>query len=294
MLSILIPTYNYNAYPLAKEIEKQAIASNTIFEIICIDDGSNSPINVENQKINTLKNSVFIENNQNIGSLGTRVKLASKANYNWLLFLDADTFPKNHDFLSNYLKEIPNSYDAFFGGFAYKKSSYSLNKSLRYTFGKQREEVCASIRNKTPYKIIISANFLIKKTVYLKLNKNHLDNNYGMDYLLGSLLKTKQIKVKHINNEVYHYGLDDNYKYLEKTKRAVETLAGLYLNNKIPENNISLIKAYQKIKNLRLHYLFGKLVAIFNKPIEKNLKSHSPSLFLFDLYRLGYFCKITS
>jgi hypothetical protein len=54
MLSILIPTYNYNAYPLASQLAKQSINANILFETICIDDGSLSKINIENEKINTL------------------------------------------------------------------------------------------------------------------------------------------------------------------------------------------------------------------------------------------------
>ena len=42
MLSVLIPTYNYNAVSLVKELHKQLLDSNIVFEIICIDDGSKS------------------------------------------------------------------------------------------------------------------------------------------------------------------------------------------------------------------------------------------------------------
>ena len=45
MISILIPCFNYNAYPLVSAIEKQALMLNINFEIICIDDGSFSTKN---------------------------------------------------------------------------------------------------------------------------------------------------------------------------------------------------------------------------------------------------------
>ena len=35
MLSILIPTYNYNALPLAEILEQQALKAGIIFELIC-------------------------------------------------------------------------------------------------------------------------------------------------------------------------------------------------------------------------------------------------------------------
>ena len=56
MISILIPCYDYNALKLVENIEKQALLLNIIFEIICIDDGSFSLKNEDNQKINSLVN----------------------------------------------------------------------------------------------------------------------------------------------------------------------------------------------------------------------------------------------
>ena len=40
MISILIPCYDYNAYPLVSSLEKQALMLGIKFEIICVDDGS--------------------------------------------------------------------------------------------------------------------------------------------------------------------------------------------------------------------------------------------------------------
>ena len=49
MISILIPCYDYNAYPLVSKLEKQALILNINFEIICIDDASFSSKNETNQ-----------------------------------------------------------------------------------------------------------------------------------------------------------------------------------------------------------------------------------------------------
>jgi len=292
MLSILIPTYNYNAFPLAENIEQQALKLGLVFELICIDDGSFSPLNVENQKINHLTNCKFIENIKNKGSYTTRILLAQKAQYDWLLFLDADVSLKQDNFLEIYLKELSNSTETIFGGFAYYDKKPKGDKMLRYTFGKHREEVSALTRNKKPYKVIISANFLIKKKLYLKINQEDLKNVYGLDYLFGALLKFNKIAVNHIDNEVYHLGIDNNKTYLEKTKKAVETLSYLYGSKKIQSNAISLLKAYRVLHNLSLAKAFEKVMSTYKLKIERNLTSKKPNLFLFDLYRLGYFCKI--
>ena len=293
MLSILIPTYNYNVYPLAKEIEKQALKINIVFELICIDDGSFSPFNAENQNINTLTNCLFIENIKNIGRSANRQLLAKKAQYDWLLFVDSDVLPKHSSFISTFLEHISNTnFDAVFGGFAYHKNSYNPNSSLRYTFGKKREEVPAIEREKKPYKVIISANMLIKKNIYLELVKTETQNLYGLDYLLGSLLKQNNFKVKHIDNEVYHFGLDDNKEFLDKTKKAIESLSYLVKNKKIKSNQISILKAFNFIKMFGLKSVFGRVLLSKNKKIETNLLSKEPNLLLLDLYKLGYLCRI--
>ncbi|MCX7550556.1 glycosyltransferase family 2 protein [Xanthomarina sp. F2636L] len=292
MLSILIPTYHYNAFPLAVELERQALKTNIAFELICVDDGSFSDLNIENQKINNLSNCKFIEAKKNIGRTASRLFLAKQAQYNWLLFIDADVLPKNSNFLSKYLKEIKGNHEAIFGGFAYQEASYAKNKTLRFTFGKQREEVDAAIRNQNPYKVIISANVLIKKSIYQELIKNNTDNSYGMDYLLGALLKKRQIKIWHINNEVYHFGLDENSEFLKKTEGAMLTLKNLHESKQVTNNDISLLKAYGFLKLFYLQHLFGKVMLMFDLKIKTNLTQENPNLLLFDLYRLGYFCRI--
>ena len=90
MLSILIPTYNYNVYPLACQLEQQAIKEGVNFELICFDDGSNSVLNIENEKINTLTNCKFIAAKQNIGLSNNRNTLAKASKYEYILFMEGE------------------------------------------------------------------------------------------------------------------------------------------------------------------------------------------------------------
>lgn len=288
MLSILIPTYHHNALPLAEALNIQLKKTNLTYEIICVDDGSSSTLNIENQKINSLKNAIFIARDKNVGRNANRQFLAEQANYNWLLFIDSDTIPKHQNFIENYILFLKKDYDVIFGGFAYQKNTDS-KKSLRYNFGKSREEVNASKRNSIPYKVIISANFLIKKDVFISLNKEVTTNIYGLDYLFGALLKQNKANVFHIDNEVYHLGIDTNEEYLRKTKKAIEALSLIKQSHNIKTHDISLLKAYQKLKKIGLEKLFSFIIKTVNPLIEKNLLGPKPSLFLFDLYRLGHF-----
>ena len=290
MLSILIPTYNHNAFPLVKIIYNQAQDLEVPFEIICRDDGSKSLTNLENIKINTLQNAKFIEASENIGRSANRLALANQATYDWLLFLDADVMPKNIHFLKNYIASINMDSEAVFGGFAYHKDHKTKDNALRFKFGKQREEVDASIRNKNPYKVVISANFIIKKMVYLKLHQTEIKKTYGTDYVFGTQLKQHAIKIKHLNNEVYHHGIDTNRDFLNKTRDAMETLINLSHSSKNLKHDISLLNTFTFLKQMKLHGVFLYVFDTFKPYLIKNLEGRNPNMLLFDFYRLGVFC----
>ena len=59
MLSILIPTYNYDATDLINALNIQLKSLDIIFEIRCYDDGSNGISNKKNSHINNIKNNYF-------------------------------------------------------------------------------------------------------------------------------------------------------------------------------------------------------------------------------------------
>jgi hypothetical protein len=289
MISILIPCYNYNAYDIVSRLEKECLTLGIVFEIICIDDASFSPLNELNQKINVLTNCKFFESKKNIGRSANRQLLSQKAQYKWLLYLDVDVKPLNEDFIKVYLNEIKKGFEVVFGGFNYKKIE---SNNLRYLFGKSREDIPSIIRNKNPYKYIISSNFLVKKVIFDRINRNININGYGMDYFFGALLKENSISIKHIDNEVTHYGLDDNSKFLIKTNEALKNLHYLYRNKLITKNDITILKYYRLLDFLRLKRIISKLFNMFSKSIESNLKGSDPSLFVFDLYRLSYLCSL--
>ena len=289
MISILISCYNYNAYDLVSRLEKECLTLGIVFEIISIDDASFSTLNEVNQKINMLTNCKFFESKKNIGRVANRQLLSQKAQYKWLLYIDVDVKPLNDNFIKVYVNEIKKGFEVVFGGFNYKNIE---TNNLRYLFGKSREDVQSVIRNKNPYKYIISSNFLVKKVIFDKINKNININGYGMDYFFGALLKENLVSINHIDNEVTHYGLDDNSKFLAKTKEALENLHYLNTNKLINKNDITILKYYRLFNFFGLKKIISKLINIFSKSIESNLKGSNPSLFVFDLYRLSYLCSL--
>ena len=290
MISILIPCFDYNAYPLVSILEKQALMLKIDFEIICIDDGSFSSKNDLNQKINLLTNSKFIELKKNIGRINNRLLLAEKSQYEWLIFIDVDTLPNEDNFLKNYIDQL-NKGTLIIGGCTYKKPD-NENSSLRYKFGKFREEIKSDIRNKNPYKYISSCNFMCKRDVLIDVLASINTISYGNDYIFGSLIKKKEIDIKHIDNPVLIDNIDENQIFIRKTHHALDNLISSYNKKIIKKHSISILKAYIILDSLLMKNIFVKITDLFKNLLTRNLHCKDPNLFLFDLYRLNYLCKI--
>lgn len=290
MISILIPCYDYNAYPLVSILEKQALILNIDFEIICIDDGSFSSKNEVNQKINHLTNCKFLEAKKNIGRIRNRILLASTAQYNWLIFVDVDTTP-NNDFLKNYIELIDKS-PLIFGGCRYEKSTVHHDNRLRYEFGKKREEINCDKRNKSPYKFVSSRNFMAEKEILFPILSSITNSSYGNDYIFGSILKTKKIEILHIDNEVKINEIEKNKIFIENTENALNNLLKNYKENKIKNHSITVLSAFIFLEKLMLKNLFLTVSGLLKNLIKNNLNSQKPNLFLFDIFRLTYLCEI--
>ena len=133
---------------------------------------------------------------------------------------------------------------------------------------------------------------MVKKEIVLQVLSKIVNSSYGNDYIFGSILKTKKIKVLHIDNQVSINEVDSNEIFIAKTHKALKNLKRNYKENKIKYHSITILKSYKFIEAFFLKGLFLKITGFFKKTLEENLKSKKPNLFLFDLYRLNYLCKI--
>lgn len=292
MLSILIPAYNYNIFPLVKTLYKQCLESNIIFEIICLDDASHDFL-IQNYKINRFKNTSYIVLEQNIGRSAIRNLLAQKANFENLLFLDADTIPVHSNFISNYLAQITDEEKIVYGGILYSKNKPPREQVLRWTYGNKREALPCEKRNKNPYLSFLTLNFLIRKSVFEKVRFNEtIPNLRHEDTLFSYNLMQENIKTEHIDNPVYHYGMDDFEVAIRKEKESLSALKYLIDNQLLSPDYVRISKLFTKIKKLNLVPVLVFFHKVTRFVFLKNLKSKNPSLHIFDFYRLGYLAKL--
>lgn len=294
MLSILIPIYNYNVYPLVSELQKQCSECKIDFEILCQDDASNEFLE-ENQNVNNLENCRFEQLVENIGRSAIRNLLASKAKFAHLLFLDADTIPIHNNFIKSYVSQINEDEKVVYGGIEYQKEKPEDNQLLRWLYGHARESLSVEKRNTNPNGTALTSNILIKKDVFLSNKFDEAITKYGYeDLVFLSDLKRKGILVKHIDNPTYHLGLETSQQFLNKTKTALENLKILLENKSLDSSESKILKVSILLKRLELVNFIAFLFLKNKQRIEQNLISQKPSLLLFDWYKLGYFCTIKS
>lgn len=284
MLSILIPVYNYNVLELVRELVKQCNLCGINFEILCQDDASNSKENIQNQEINSFSNCSFFENEINLGRGKNINSLARKAKYDWLLILDCDTFPSNNNFIQNYISALSESANIIFGGIIYEDKKPSNEKLLRWIYGKERETSA-----------LLSSNLVIKKDIFLQYSFDESITKYGYeDLVFFTILKKNRFEIVKIQNPTFHLGLETSEQFLNKTKTALENLVLLYSSGKISSEESKIIKVFELLKKVKL-VRFATYVFKKNQiKIERNLLSQKASLFLFDIYKLGYFCFLYS
>jgi len=295
MLSILIPVYNYNIVTLVTQLYRQCtIIKDFKFEILVFDDGSQL-FHKENNYVNTLENCTYTILERNIGRSAIRNLLAQNANYENLLFLDADVQIISDTFILTYLDFISQkNYEIVYGGIVYQSEKPNKNQRLRWIYGNKRESLTAEKRSEQHYLSFLTLNFLIKKEVFKQVCFNENIPNLRYEDLLFSYdLMQAKISVVHIDNQVVHNGIETSDIFLNKTEDSLNGLKYLLENHILPYDYARITKTYHYLKQRKLLYFIVSFYKITRSFLKNNLVSKTPSLFIYDLYRLGYFSTIT-
>ncbi|RMA56730.1 glycosyltransferase family 2 protein [Ulvibacter antarcticus] len=289
MLSILIPTYNYNVFPLAEKLAAQAEKLAITFEIVVFDDCSPKPP-TENESINSLPNATYKILEKNIGRSAIRNLLAKTAAFDTLIFLDADTMLISEDYISDYLEALESTTQIIYGGIVYQSEMPPEDEILRWAYGNAREALPLEERLKKPHLSFLTLSFLIKKDVFkiMKFNEE-IPNLRHEDTLFALDAKKNNIRVQHIDNPVMHLGLETSSVFLRKSNEAVEALRLFVKDGLIKAEETRLSQFADKINRLHLSGGVRWIYRSFRKKMEVNLLSSKPSLFVFDVYRLGYY-----
>lgn len=289
MLSILIPTYNQNILKLATELHRQAVEQFADFEIIVLEDGSTQHVE-ENRKANDLEFCKQVVLSFNIGRSAVRNKIAELAKYQHLLFIDCDAEVCSPYYIERYLS-FCNEECIVIGGTAYSENETNPNYSLRLKYGMLREARSAQDRGKNNF---ATFNFLISKNIFNHIQFDESIRGYGHeDMLFGHQLHMEGYEFIQIENPLIHNGLDDNATFILKTEEATRNLFLLFKTGKYPflQNESKLLRSLSKIQKFGLTKIFAFKFDVLKKLMRNRLSVSSPSLLLYDLYKVLFLCK---
>ena len=289
MISILIPTYNYDARSLVNQINQLAIKEDIEYEIIVNDDGSDEKV-AENQQIDQLENCCFYRNKTNLGRAGNINRLIGYSKFRYCLLLDCDVSPFSADFLSKYIQLLQP--DQFcFGGITYDKEKPKIGL-LRWKYGRAQEARSVDIRQKHPYRFLLTSNLLFdKQLVDNDLFDDQLTTYGYEDLLIAQNFKEDKIPIHHVDNPVVHKNLETSAIYLQKTETALINLADLVQNEKIDKHLTGVSRWGNKISSLGLAPVFKFIFDRLKSILKTNILGNKPYLILFKFYKLGFYLK---
>jgi len=279
MISVLIPVYNFAVEDLILQLIRQLNQAKVQFEILVLDDHS-SKFSDQYQQFDELETVTVLKSEENLGRSKARNLLAKKARFEFLLFLDCDSLLVKDSFIKTYLNHA-GANKVLIGGTRYK-DDHAVAKRLHWLYGKKRESI-----DQSGFK---SNNFLISKEDFSKIRFDESLVQYGHeDTLLGIHLKKNGVEIIHIDNPVYHCGLEDNEVFVKKSLLAVENAWKLYREGKIKAQDIRLLKIYRKWTNSFLGRVFLTFIRNNRKLWLNYSLAKEPRLFALDFLKI---CKL--
>lgn len=304
-----------------KKNEGKGNANDTIslgFEIIFADDGSaDATARQRNAIIAQLPYCQYIKRPKNVGRSAIRNFLAHTAHYSHLIFLDGDVAIKRGNFVQTYLAHR-NDADVIIGTLHFSRMQVACDTAediightkrakeetkkttepmlyddnLKYRYEQQfLAKHPVKKRMQQPYASFRTTNFMVRRDLLLAYPFDETFHEYGYeDTLFGKQLKEHGATLIHLDNAATIADYEDNATFVAKTEESLRTLAA---HAHQLQGYSTLLHTANKLKCLHLQPLIAFVFKLFKGLLHKNLCSNSPSVFLFNVYKLGYFVSLT-
>ena len=304
-----------------KKNEGKGNANDTIslgFEIIFADDGSaDATARQRNAIIAQLPYCQYIERPKNVGRSSIRNFLAHTAHYSHLIFLDGDVAIKRGNFVQTYLAHR-NDADVIIGTLHFSRMQVACDTAediightkrakeetkkttepmlyddnLKYRYEQQfLAKHPVKKRMQQPYASFRTTNFMVRRDLLLAYPFDETFHEYGYeDTLFGKQLKEHGATLIHLDNAATIADYEDNATFVAKTEESLRTLAA---HAHQLQGYSTLLQTVNKLKRLHLQPLIAFVFELFKGLLHKNLCSNSPSVFLFNVYKLGYYINLT-
>ena len=289
MLSILIPTKDYECRNLVETLHRQGTALGRPYEIIVGEDGS-SPRGLSfNAPLAQLPHCRIIVQQQNVGRARIRNILAQEARGKDILFIDSDAVAEHDDILQLYSQALRES-PVVCGGLYHPEAPLTSSCTLRHRYERAADKQrSAKERNRAPYDKFTTFCFAIRRELFLDIKFDERIINYGYeDTIFGYELRRRGVQIKHIDAPLMHIGLESNKVYLAKVEESLRTLTQL-------EETIAptaLLRFYNRLKKWHLTSITAAAWRVLHPILRVNLLGKHPSLTLLNIYKIGYYCNL--
>lgn len=294
MLSILIPTCNFDCSALVEALWLQAEAlrkkreGEFDFEIIVSDDASSNRQVLESlETVARAHQEVHIlYQPTRLGRAANRNVLIQQSRMPWLLFIDSDAEVCTPDFIARYW-EARHSADVVCGSL--RVGEWRKGAELRYRYEKRASTVSAAERNSDPYMKFTTFNVMMKREVTDEVTFEDSCKGYGHeDTLFGLDLRSASKTVVHIDNPLIHTGLDSNEAFLQKCVEALHALHGLpQLQQYVGASRVFLL-----LQRCHLVPALRFSAKVLVPLIRRNLLSNHPSLLLLYIFKLLEYARL--
>lgn len=296
-ISLLIPVHDYDVFAFVSSVRGEIESIPELVEVIIGDDGSSADF-ANKYSLLADKWVKVVRSEKNIGRAAIRNKLIEASKGEYLIFVDQDVMIPGtvEEYINRWVSEAGGS-TVVSGGIMYRNSSpIDPDKTLRWKYGLLNEQLKASERNRHPYRFFSTFNVMLKRSVFEKLRFNEDLKQYGYeDLLLAFQLNKANVQILHIDNALYHEGLEQNQAFIDKTKQGIENLSNLYdsiTDKKMFADTVQLISTYNKLKFFGLTFFLREIYYRFQMKMELSLNRSNPKIWIFGLYKMSMFCKL--
>ena len=140
---------------------------------------------------------------------------------------------------------------------------------------------------KKPYQDFHTANFMIPRQLMEKYPFDLRFHHYGYeDVLFGMQLEKNHIPIHHIDNPLSFEVFEDNDHFLSKTEEGLRTLYTFRQELKAGS------RLLQRVEHIGWLLPILRLYHQLTNKLERRFLLRHPSLFVFSLYRLGYYATL--
>lgn len=296
MISILIPTFNFNCLRLVTDLQQQCeelqaqYGHDFDYEIIVADDASTQSDLVEQcELIELLPGCQYVRMQENVGRALLCNWLFQQAQLEYLLLIDADAEVISEDFLLRYW-QCRREADVIVGGLCTPDTA-PTHCALRHRYELSADaHRSLDYRLSHPYEKFTTFNVLLAKQVVEQLPFDTRCIEYGYeDALMGMELEKAGYKVLHIDNPLLHTGINDSQTFLRNTEAALRNL--VRIGSPLTKQS-GVVRMHQKLHRLGVLPLFRQGFRLLRQILRRQLLSSHPLLWIFAIYKVGVYDQI--